>query len=152
MAATALLRLGALTGRQELRDLGAKTLRSFAGLMAEAPAAAGQMLMALDFSLGPTNEIAVIGKSDGKPVRQVLGAIRRRFLPTAARPHPHRPPPRPPPRRRRASRLPAPPGRWGPCPRPSGRSSPASSRSAGGGPPFAPSNRCDRLPRRAGGL
>jgi uncharacterized protein YyaL (SSP411 family) len=83
MAATALLRLSAFTGRHDFRDLGDKTLNSFAGLMAEAPAASGQMLNALDFSLGPAKEIAVIGRSDGEPVRSVLGAIRRRFLPNA---------------------------------------------------------------------
>src|SRR5262249_27909759 len=81
MAATALLRLSAFTGRHDLRDLGETTLQAFAGLMAEAPAAAGQMLIALDFDLGPTKEIAVIGKFGGEVVRRVLGAIRCRFPP-----------------------------------------------------------------------
>ncbi len=81
MAVTALLRLAKLTGRDDLRDKAETTLRLFGGLMAEAPNAAGQMLVALDFHLGPVQEFAVVGDPDGEETRRALRAIRRRFLP-----------------------------------------------------------------------
>jgi uncharacterized protein YyaL (SSP411 family) len=40
------------------------------------------MLAALDFYLGPANEVAVIGAVDSGAVQRVLAAIRERFLPT----------------------------------------------------------------------
>ena len=61
MAVTALLRLAKLTGRADLRDKAEATLRLFAGLMEEHPTATGQMLIALDFDLGPVEEYAVVG-------------------------------------------------------------------------------------------
>ena len=79
MAATSLLRLAALSGRTDFRDHGEQTLRTFAGMMAEAPTGGGQMLTALDSHLGPSKEVAVIG--GGEPARRVLSAVRERFLP-----------------------------------------------------------------------
>jgi uncharacterized protein YyaL (SSP411 family) len=81
MAVTGLLRLAQLTGREELREKATQTLRLFHGLMAELPSAAGQMLIALDFHLGPVQEFAVIGDPEQKETRQVLHAIHGRFRP-----------------------------------------------------------------------
>jgi uncharacterized protein YyaL (SSP411 family) len=83
MAATALLRLAALTGRDDFRERAEKTLTTFAGLMRDSPTGTGQMLMALDFDLGPVKEVAVIGPRDGEPVRRVIRATGERFLPSA---------------------------------------------------------------------
>jgi uncharacterized protein YyaL (SSP411 family) len=81
MAATGLLRLSALTGREDLRVAAERTLATFAGLMEQSPGAAGQMLIALDFHQGPVKVIAVIGS--GEPAARVLTAARERFLPHA---------------------------------------------------------------------
>jgi uncharacterized protein YyaL (SSP411 family) len=83
MAATALLRLGRLTGRRDLLDHAEKTLQLFHGQMEKMPLAAGQMLVALDFFLGPVDEIAVIGDPNNDELRQVLRKLRSRFLPNA---------------------------------------------------------------------
>ena len=80
-AATALLRLAKLTGRTELRDKAETTLRLYASLMKEHPTAMGQMLVALDFDLGPVEEYAVVGDPAAEDVRRVLRAIRKRFEP-----------------------------------------------------------------------
>ncbi|HVS37115.1 MAG TPA: hypothetical protein VMS17_16255, partial [Gemmataceae bacterium] len=80
-AATALLRLSKLTGRAELRDKAEATLRLYAGLMKEHPSATGQMLIALDFDLGPVDEYAVVGDASAEDTRGILRAIRRRFDP-----------------------------------------------------------------------
>ncbi len=81
VATTALLRLAKLTGRTELRDKAEATLRLYAGLMKEHPTAMGQMLIALDFDLGPVEEYAVVGDPTAEDARRVLRAIQRRFEP-----------------------------------------------------------------------
>jgi uncharacterized protein YyaL (SSP411 family) len=81
MAVTAMLRLAKLSGDQELWAKAERTLRLFSGTMSTSSLAAGQMLLALDFYLGPVDEIAVIGKQSSDAVRQVLAIIRGRFYP-----------------------------------------------------------------------
>jgi uncharacterized protein YyaL (SSP411 family) len=81
MAATALLRLGALTGRDDLSEAGRATLRAVQLIMEKAPAAAGQSLIALDFEAGPRREFAVIGGDDPSEFRAAIEAIYARFLP-----------------------------------------------------------------------
>lgn len=81
MAVTALLRLSQLTGRAELRQKAEKTLQMFHGVMAGSPLAGGQMLIALDFLLGPVQEYAVIGDPENNEVRRVLRAIRGGYRP-----------------------------------------------------------------------
>jgi uncharacterized protein YyaL (SSP411 family) len=49
--------------------------------MARSPTAAGQMLIALDFYLGPVQEIAVIGNTSHPEVIEVLRQLRRPFRP-----------------------------------------------------------------------
>jgi uncharacterized protein YyaL (SSP411 family) len=81
MAVSALLRLAKLTGDAELLAKAVRTLDLFSGLMARAPMAAGQMLNALDFYLGPVQEIAVIGEQSNTEVIDVLRQLRRPFRP-----------------------------------------------------------------------
>jgi uncharacterized protein YyaL (SSP411 family) len=81
MAVTGLLRLAKLTGRRDLEDRAVKTLGLFRNLMETSPPAAGQMLLALDFHLGPVQEIAVIGDPQSAEVREVLRAVHGRFRP-----------------------------------------------------------------------
>jgi uncharacterized protein len=81
MAATALVRLGALTGRDDLTQAGRSALESVQLLLEREPAAAGQSLIALDFLLAPTREFAVIAGDDPAEYRAALEAIAARFLP-----------------------------------------------------------------------
>src|SRR5262249_44323337 len=81
VAATALLRLAKLTGRAELLEKAEVTLRAYTGLLASHPFAAGQMLIALDFDLGPVQEIAVVGDPAAEETRQVLRLIHGGFRP-----------------------------------------------------------------------
>ncbi len=55
MAVTVLLRLAKLLDRRDFAAKAEETLRGYRETMAEHPAAAGQMLVALDFYLGPTH-------------------------------------------------------------------------------------------------
>ena len=81
MAATALIRLGALTGRDDLTQAGRSALESVQLMLEREPAAGGQSLIALDFLLGSTREFAVIAGSDPAEYRAVLEAIATTFLP-----------------------------------------------------------------------
>jgi uncharacterized protein YyaL (SSP411 family) len=81
MAATALVRLARLTGRAELQEKAETLFRLFAGLMASSPMAAGQMLVAFDFHLGPVEEFAVIGDPAAEETRRVLRTIHKGFRP-----------------------------------------------------------------------
>ena len=81
MAATALLRLAALTGREDLRAAGLGVLQSARSLLDKAPTAAGQSLVALDFALATPREYAVIAGADPDEGRAALEAIAARFEP-----------------------------------------------------------------------
>ena len=81
MAATALIRLGALTGRDRLTQAGRRALESVQSLLERQPAAAGQSLIALDFLLGSIREFAVIAGADPAEFRAVLEAIATPFRP-----------------------------------------------------------------------
>jgi uncharacterized protein YyaL (SSP411 family) len=81
MAVTALLRLFRLTQRTELQEKAVATLRAFTGLLSQAPHAAGQMLLALDFHLGPVQEVVVVDGENAEEVSQVWRALERPFRP-----------------------------------------------------------------------
>jgi uncharacterized protein len=81
MALTALLRLAKLTGRGDLLQKAEAGLKHFAGLMSSHPTAAGQMLIALDFYLGPVQEFAVVGDPKAEETQRVMRAIRSGFRP-----------------------------------------------------------------------
>ncbi len=81
MAATALLRLAALTGRVDLADSGRLALEAVRVVMERAPSAAGQSLIALDFLLAPPQEFAIVARADDGEFRAVLETLASRFLP-----------------------------------------------------------------------
>jgi uncharacterized protein YyaL (SSP411 family) len=81
MAATCLIRLGALTGRDRLTEAGRSALAAVQLVLEREPAAAGQSLIALDFLLGSIREFAVICGTDAAEFRAVLEAIATPFLP-----------------------------------------------------------------------
>ena len=88
MAVMALLRLGKLTGRTDYLAAAEATLKLYAGLMAEHPMAAGQMLLALDFREGPTPELVLVAAESAERAG-LLADLRRRYWPNkllAARP------------------------------------------------------------------
>jgi uncharacterized protein YyaL (SSP411 family) len=81
MAATALIRLGALTGRDDLTGAGRRALESVQLVLEREAAAGGQSLIALDFLLGSVAEFAVIAGPDAGEFRAVLEAIATPFRP-----------------------------------------------------------------------
>ena len=59
----------------------------FADLMEEHPMAAGQMLLALDFYLGPTPELVIVAGSDAQATARVLDRSSPALLAEQARGH-----------------------------------------------------------------
>ena len=81
MAATAVLRLGKLTGRSDYIEAAVGALRSAVGLMQRYPSAAGQMLIALDWHLGPTYEIAILGNAKDQQTTEAIQALSQHYIP-----------------------------------------------------------------------
>jgi uncharacterized protein YyaL (SSP411 family) len=81
VAVTALLRLASLTGTDRWRQVGERALRNLRGVMQQNPLAAGQLFVALDYWLGPVQEVAVVGDPEADEVQRVLRAARRPFTP-----------------------------------------------------------------------
>ncbi|MDL1963044.1 MAG: thioredoxin domain-containing protein [Deltaproteobacteria bacterium] len=81
VAALNLLRLGRLTGNINLEKKADQLIRVFAAEVAEHPMAYTQMLVALDFMVGPSLEIVIAGDPSLDTTHAMLGAVRRRFLP-----------------------------------------------------------------------
>ena len=81
MAATVLVRLGKLTGKQAYLEAAEAAMVSNVSLIKRAPSATAQMLLAIDLYLGPTYEIILAGDPQGQPTQAILADLRRRFLP-----------------------------------------------------------------------
>lgn len=81
MAATALLRLGTLTGRSDFLASARATLESAVAVMERTSMAAGQMLIALDMYFDPLPEIVILGGSSAADNAAVLSDLRHRFVP-----------------------------------------------------------------------
>jgi uncharacterized protein len=81
VAVMALLRVAALTGRADFRTKAEATLTAGHGLMSENPLASAQMLLALDFQLGPVAEIAIVGDPANDETKRVLRVFRKSFRP-----------------------------------------------------------------------
>ena len=81
LAVVALLRLSKLCGSGLLRAAAEKALTAALPLAQRAPTGAGQMLLALDMYLGPAPEIVILGTPDASPTRDVLAALRQKFIP-----------------------------------------------------------------------
>jgi uncharacterized protein YyaL (SSP411 family) len=77
MAAYGLLRLGKLIGRTDYLDAAQQTIESALGILERSPTAAGQMLLAADLAIGPTQELVFVGPAD----EELRTALRARFLP-----------------------------------------------------------------------
>jgi len=81
VALLVLLRLAHLTDRADYREAADRTLRALASKIAAQPVAVPQMLVALDYALGPRREIVIAGDPQAELTRAFLSHTRARFLP-----------------------------------------------------------------------
>ena len=76
-----LLRLGRMTGNPELEERAAKLGRALSGSVKESPAAYTQLMVALDFAIGPSYEVVIAGKPRAEDTEAMARELRTRFLP-----------------------------------------------------------------------
>jgi len=76
-----LLRLGHMTGNSDFEEKAAKIVRAFSGSVKDSPAASTQLMVALDFALGPSYEVVIAGSPDAEDTRAMMRELGRNFLP-----------------------------------------------------------------------
>jgi uncharacterized protein YyaL (SSP411 family) len=81
ISALNLLRLARLTGRADLEDRGRQLLSAFATAAGRFPASHTQLMSALDFGLGPTRELVIVGDPLGDDTRGLVAVSREAFAP-----------------------------------------------------------------------
>ncbi len=81
VAVLSLLKLSRLVMNQELSTYAEKTLAAFSGQLSAYPSAFGEMLIALDFALGPSREIVISGKPEDPGIEKIAKQIYARFIP-----------------------------------------------------------------------
>jgi uncharacterized protein YyaL (SSP411 family) len=83
MAATALIRLGKLTGNAPFLESAGRTLAVAQSVMERTPTGAGQMLLALDLWRGPLQELVLIGGGSEHENAELVAAVQKTFLPNS---------------------------------------------------------------------
>ena len=81
VAALVLLKLSRLTGESAYEVRAERLFRAFAGLVERHPSAHTQLLMAVDFALGPSREIVIASDLGDPRLLGLLGVVRRSFTP-----------------------------------------------------------------------
>ncbi len=76
-----ILRLGRMTGNQEMEKIADRIIRTFEVTINQYPSGYTQFLCALDFALGPTKEIVIAGEPSQKDTQLILREIWKRFMP-----------------------------------------------------------------------
>ena len=76
-----LVRLGRITANSDLEQKAAKIGEVFSKIVKQYPSAFTQLLVALDFGIGPSYEVVIAGDSKAEDTRVMLEALRKQFLP-----------------------------------------------------------------------
>ncbi|MFX0097020.1 MAG: thioredoxin domain-containing protein [Candidatus Hodarchaeota archaeon] len=76
-----LLRLSRMTGNTDYEDKAAQIARTFSGNVAMAPEAYTQLMSALDFAVGPSYELVIVGDLKERGTKAMLRAVRNKFIP-----------------------------------------------------------------------
>ena len=80
-AASAFLRLHALTGEERWRDHGMEIITPLAHLVPRAPLALSSLAAAAEFAVGPVHEVAIAGSPEWESTRDLVGTVWQRFRP-----------------------------------------------------------------------
>ena len=81
VAALNLVRLARLTGNTEWEEMADRLLKTFSGLVGDFPSAYTQFLNAVDFAMGPSQEVVVAGSLEHETTRTMVEVLHRRFSP-----------------------------------------------------------------------
>lgn len=81
VAALNLFRLARMTGDLNLEEKAGMLLQAFSGMVSKFPSGYTQLLMAVDFSIGPSYEIVLVGDMDSVEFSDFRFQIQRPFIP-----------------------------------------------------------------------
>jgi uncharacterized protein YyaL (SSP411 family) len=81
LVATALARLGVLTGRNDYVAAAESAVRACAAMLKEHPTAAGQALVAHDFLSGSVDQVVILADKNSPDAAAALNSLRGKFLP-----------------------------------------------------------------------
>lgn len=81
VATLSLFRVGRLTMNREMESWARSTLDAFSTEIDQSPSAYPQMLIALDFAIGPSSEIVIAGDEGDSGVQEMIRAVYGQFLP-----------------------------------------------------------------------
>ena len=76
-----LLRLGRMTATSDLEEKAARIGRAFPRSVKQSPSAHTQLMVALDFGIGPCYEVVIAGNAKAEDTKAMVKALRTRFLP-----------------------------------------------------------------------
>jgi uncharacterized protein YyaL (SSP411 family) len=76
-----LLRLGRMTATSGLEEKAARIGSAFPGSVKQSPSAHTQLMVALDFGIGPCYEVVIAGKAQAEDTKSMLKVLTARFLP-----------------------------------------------------------------------
>jgi uncharacterized protein YyaL (SSP411 family) len=76
-----LLRLGRIAADEDFDEKASEIGKVFSRNVKESPAAHNQLMVALDFSIGPSYQVVIAGDSQAEDTKKMLNAIQKRFLP-----------------------------------------------------------------------
>ena len=82
IAVLSLLRLSHLTMNREFETKARASMDAFSSQLAQYPSGFAQMMIALDFALGPAREIVIAGQEGDETVAEMVREIYASFLPT----------------------------------------------------------------------
>jgi len=80
-AALDLIRLSKFTMEKEFEEKANELLRVFSTMISQMPTGYAQMLIALDFVLGPSKEIGISGDINSKEAKEMIKVIYKHFIP-----------------------------------------------------------------------
>jgi uncharacterized protein YyaL (SSP411 family) len=76
-----LLRLARLTANTELEERAGRLERVFSASTGQHPSAYTLLMLGIDFGVGPSYEVVIVGDSRAEDTKQMLQALRKAFLP-----------------------------------------------------------------------
>jgi len=76
-----LLRLGRMTANSELEQKASEIGRAFFNNVGKSPAEYTQLMIAVDFSTGPSYEVVISGDVQGEDTKKMLHVIESKFIP-----------------------------------------------------------------------
>ncbi|MFH1349625.1 MAG: thioredoxin domain-containing protein [Pseudomonadota bacterium] len=76
-----LLRLSRYTGNAQLEEKAMRIGRAFSKELKQFPSGYTQFMVSVDFGIGPSHEVVIVGDSGSKDTKEMLKSVQSRFIP-----------------------------------------------------------------------